>query len=105
MRTKLKMLFGIVLLASGIANVGAQEFPKGEKTVVSRVQVDYIQVAPGLFIDTRIRSAAAASATQMRADVRLSKPMEDGSQSTMVAIKKGTNVAPGNAIENADCVK
>ena len=102
MRTNLKMLSGIVLLASGIANAGAQELPKGENVVMGKAQIVYVQVAPGLFMDNRIRSAAAP-AKQLQADVRADKPVENGSQPIMVATKKGGAVAHGDAIEPAGC--
>lgn len=103
MKTNLKMLSGIVLLASGIANVGAQEFSKGEDAVVGKAQIVYAQVAPGVFMDTRIRPAAPAK--QLWAEVRPGMPMEEVSQSTTAAAKKVAHLTRRDVIENAGCTK
>ena len=105
MKTNLKMLSGIVLLASGIANVGAQEFFKGETAVAGKAQIVYAQVAPGVFMDTRIRPATAAPAKQLWAEVRPGMPMEEVSQSPTAAVKKVAHLTRRDVIENAGCAK
>lgn len=104
-KTNLKLLTAIVLLASGIANVGAQEFSARENAPAGKVQIVYAQVASGVFMDTRIRPAAAAQPQRLWADARPGMPMEEVSHSTMVAAKKDVNVTRRDIIADVGCIK
>lgn len=99
MRSVTKLMVATLLLAGSVGPVAAQDFNRSRDSATGTVTGVYVQVARGLFIETRLQPVATAVGKQQWADVKLDKPTEDGRRFVLAELGNKLVVEQGDLVE------